>query len=76
MNEKITTKVPPYNTGKVLIGVMYQPPMRSELSRDMVRLQTALIKPQLRRSATVDKWADRTIYVLAAISFVAVFFFM
>lgn len=76
MSEKITTKVPPYNTGKVLIGVLYQPPVRSEYSRDAERLQTALIKPQPRRSEQDYKWADCALYAIAAISFVAVFFFV
>jgi len=38
----------PYNTGKVAIGSRYEPPVKlPEISRDMERLQTALIcKPQ------------------------------
>lgn len=37
------TKVPPYNTGKVLIGSRYEPPSRIEFSRDAEHLQAALL---------------------------------
>lgn len=43
MNPKHTAKVPPYNTGKVLIGVAYQPRPQYELSHTEERLQKALI---------------------------------
>jgi hypothetical protein len=38
-------KTVPYNTGKVLIGLCYIPPIKDNgVSKDMYRLQTALLK--------------------------------
>ena len=38
-------KTVPYNTGKVMIGLCYVPPIRDDnVSKDMYRLQTALLK--------------------------------
>jgi hypothetical protein len=37
--------ITPYNTGKVLIGLCYIPPIKDNgVSKDMYRLQTALLK--------------------------------
>jgi hypothetical protein len=37
--------ITPYNTGKVLIGLCYIPPVKDNgVSKDMYRLQTALLK--------------------------------
>lgn len=37
------------NTGKVAIGAQYQPPARVQSSRDMVRIQSALLAKNERR---------------------------
>jgi hypothetical protein len=36
-------KSPPYDTGKVKIGLLYQPPQQSEYSADQELLQKALL---------------------------------
>lgn len=40
------TRPVPYDTGKVKIGCMYQPKQTWEPSKDMERLQTALLYPK------------------------------
>jgi hypothetical protein len=39
----------PFNTGKVQIGVRYEPPRRCEMSRDMERLQDGLLQHKRER---------------------------
>ncbi len=39
---------PPYNTGKVKIGLLYVPPPNWSASRDSFALQTALLSPAIR----------------------------
>ena len=62
-------RIPPYNTGKVLIGSRYEPPKRIEYSQDAERLQSALLgieEPRLSPVvARVLVWSG----VIAAIVF-------
>ena len=53
-------KATPYNTGKVLIGSSYVPTVRHEVSRDMLRLQTALI---LNKEASLFKRFERVLKI-------------
>ena len=39
----MSTKPPPYNTGKVKIGSRYEPPIRREFSRDEELIQDSLL---------------------------------
>ena len=57
----------PYNTGKVLIGSNYTPPLYKELDQDMLRLQTALIG---------DKGAMRNYMMEKAYTYVVGFLFL
>jgi hypothetical protein len=41
----VRRSVPPYNTGKVLIGLAYVPAQPWSPSRDAYNLQTALLSP-------------------------------
>ena len=41
-------KQPPYNTGKVQIGIYYEPPRQNYMSEDAERLQSSLLKPAPR----------------------------
>ena len=64
MNKQTTTRTTPYNTGKVQIGIHYVP--KAELptdypSKDMVRLQTALINNPATTSA--ETWMFRGVVV-------------
>ena len=61
-------KVVPYNTGKVLIGVNYVPPKDKTLtepSKDMARLQNALLKnPQ---PTAAETWMMRAVMTFASV---------
>ena len=60
-------KVVPYNTGKVLIGVNYTPKPElptDEPSRDMERLQNALLKTQ--QPTTAETWMMRVVLVFCS----------
>jgi len=47
-----------YNTGKVLIGLHYKPPVRQHIGRDMMLLQTALLaKPKTLRQR-IARWLE------------------
>jgi hypothetical protein len=39
----MTNKIPPYNTGKLRIGSMYEPPRYNNMTEDESRLQNALL---------------------------------
>lgn len=57
-----------YNTGKVRIGLAYEPPRRNEMSLDAERIQTLLLprpKPQSVRTVVVVS----TLAAFAAVSF-------
>ena len=41
-------KTPPYNTGKVQIGIYYEPPRRNHMTPEAERLQSALLEPAPR----------------------------
>lgn len=49
----LTRVTPPYDTGKVKIGLLYVPPPNWSASRDSFNLQTALLSgPAIRPSFT------------------------
>lgn len=61
-------KVTPYNTGKVLIGVNYTPKPElptDEPSRDMARLQNALLKTQQPTAA--ETWMMRVVLAFCSV---------
>lgn len=41
-------KTPPYNTGKVQIGIYYEPPRQNHMSADAEHLQASMLKPAPR----------------------------
>lgn len=47
--------IPPYDTGKVKIGLYYTPPRRCYLSRDSLLLQSALLSTPLNRPSLLDR---------------------
>lgn len=59
-----------YNTGKVKIGLAYEPPTRVELSLDEERLQTALLRNRAGRQANLFI-VSITIAAVAAIAILA-----
>ena len=54
----------PYDTGKVKIGVRYQPPVNYPTSRDMEALQRGLLDAKLERRA------EASTYMIGVIIFV------
>jgi hypothetical protein len=60
-------KVPPYNTGKVLIGVHYQPRPKYQTSVLEDRLQAALLAKRKGHQARSDRWFLWALLVIAAI---------
>ena len=56
----------PYDTGKVKIGVRYQPPRNYPTSRDMEALQRGLLDAKLERRA------EASTYMIGVIIFVVV----
>ncbi len=69
MKEIYTTK-----TG-VKIGLAYERPIRMTISRDMERLQTALIghKERMMPNVSVQRLADIVCWVLAVIALIGMF---
>lgn len=68
-NTRSSSRVPPYNTGKVLIGLTYQPPTRLTYSRQEERLQRALLAdPEELRHQRLDRW----LYAIAAVALIVV----
>lgn len=60
-----SVRVPPYNTGKVLIGARYQPPSKLTYSRQEERLQSALLAdPEELRQQRLDRW----LYAVAVVA--------
>jgi len=47
--------VPPYDTGKVKIGLYYTPPRRCPVSRDSLLLQSALLSTAKNRPTFTDR---------------------
>jgi len=47
--------VPPYDTGKVKIGLYYTPPRRCPVSRDALLLQSALLSTPFNRPSLFDR---------------------
>ena len=56
----------PYDTGKVKIGVAYQPKQNYPMSRDMEALQRGLLNAKLERRA------EASTYMIGVIIFIAV----
>ena len=70
-------RIPPYNTGKVLIGSRYEPPRRVEYSADAELLQAALIGVEMPLEARVARSAIRYgVWLLLAFVFAAMLFLM
>lgn len=57
-----------YNTGKVRIGLAYEPPVRNEMSLDAERLQLALLRRPTRSRARHTVFAISTLAAFAAAS--------
>lgn len=57
-----------YNTGKVRIGLAYEPPVRNEMSLDAERLQLALLRRPTRSRARHTVLAVSTLAAVAAAS--------
>lgn len=55
-----------YNTGKVKIGLAYQPKQNYTVSRDMENLQRGLLEAKLERRA------EASTYMIGVIIFIAV----
>lgn len=60
-------KIPPYNTGKVLIGCLYQPQPKYNLSLDSERLQRALLDNKQARDARTEALFMRWLYGIALV---------
>lgn len=61
-----------YNTGKVLIGVAYQPRPRYDLSLDSERLQEALLDSKQARDARTEALFMRWLYGIALIGLLVI----
>ena len=46
---------PPYDTGRVKIGICYDPPVKWSASRDSYNLQTALLPRSAVRATTTER---------------------
>jgi hypothetical protein len=57
-----------YNTGRVRIGLAYEPPRRVEMSLDAERLQLALLRRPNRSRARHAVLAVSTLAAFAAVS--------
>ena len=68
-----TPKLLPFNTGKVQIGIRYEPPRRYEMSRDMETLQRKLLEERLGRRATA---ASAIVLYIAALFCLALWWVM
>ena len=60
-------KVPPYNTGKVLIGSAYHPQPKYKTSVVEDRLQAALLAERQGHQARADRWFMRSLYVIGVV---------
>lgn len=63
-------KKPPYNTGKVLIGIRYQPPPLREYSRMEERLQSAFLAE--RRAYKGMPVHEVALYAVCALALIVV----
>lgn len=64
-------KIVPYNTGKVAIGLRYEPIKRNTMSLDEERIQDVLINPPVQQLSLPY---DCAIYVLGVVALVVVWF--
>ena len=58
---------PPYDTGKVKIGLAYQRRQNADLSADGERLQTALLDTKQARDERTERLFMRCLYVIGLI---------
>ena len=58
-------RITPYSTGKVQIGLTYQPRPRIEMTRDMERLQSALLR---KRHNSLSEILGHVLWAIALIS--------
>jgi hypothetical protein len=58
---------PPYDTGKVKIGLAYQRRQKPDASRDSQRLQRALLDSKQARDARTEALFMRCLYVIGVI---------
>ena len=71
-------RIPPYNTGKVLIGSRYEPPRNDVMSRDACLLQSALLGDRPTLATRMERrlmrrpwvWMLGVVFFIFAISFV------
>jgi len=63
-----------FNTGKVIIGSCYEPPLTPESDPDMLRLQRALLPPPHKLEIRAAAAADMALYVVSAIALVVIIF--
>lgn len=63
----------PYNTGKVKIGLAYEPPRQAELTRDELHIQSALLGLHDNTQMQRDKLAWGVIFFLAILLLVVVY---
>lgn len=66
-------KTPPYNTGKVKIGLTYEPPKRSDISTDESRLQNALLGLYDNTEVQREKAAWGVIFFVAILLLVVIY---
>lgn len=62
-------RLPPYDTGKVKIGLYYEPPREQYMSRDAELLQSALLKPAPRFNSLRQQ--ERAVIIKDAIMWLA-----
>lgn len=65
-------KVPPYNTGKVLIGIHYQPRPKYQTSVLEDRLQAALLDVRESPDELRDRWFMRALYAIGLIGLITI----
>lgn len=66
-------KTPPYNTGKVKIGLTYEPPKQTYISDDESRLQNALLGVFDNSEVQREKAAWGVIFFLAILLLVVIY---
>ena len=69
----MTNKIPPYNTGKLRIGSMYEPPRRSTMSDDESHLQNVLLGVYDNSEQRREKLAWGVIFFLAIILLLVIY---
>ena len=66
-------KTPPYNTGKIKIGLTYEPPRRSQMSDDESHLQNVLLGLHDNTDVQRKKAAWGVIFFLAILLLVVIY---